>query len=101
MIGTPQHWSVGQTIDYLRDDADLTTDFWEIFAVDPAHQPIGSCQLSWILRTPRDIALADVMDREQTLIPVDMDQEEVALRFQKYALISTAVVDRGARGSLA
>ena len=33
------------------------------------------------------------MQREQTLIPVDMDQEEVALRFQKYALISAAVVD--------
>lgn len=43
LIAVPQHWSVGQTIDYLRDDADLTTDFWEIFAVDPAHKPIGSC----------------------------------------------------------
>ena len=47
--------------------------------------------------TPRDIPLADVMKREQTLIPVDMDQEEVALRFQKYALISAAVVDASGR----
>ena len=37
------------------------------------------------------------MKREQTLIPVDMDQEEVALRFQKYALISAAVIDGGGR----
>jgi magnesium transporter len=37
------------------------------------------------------------MQREQTLIPVDMDQEEVALRFQKYALISAAVVDQSGR----
>jgi len=37
------------------------------------------------------------MKREQTLIPVDMDQEEVALRFQKYALISAAVVDASGR----
>jgi magnesium transporter len=37
------------------------------------------------------------MKREQTLIPVDMDQEEVALRFQKYALISAAVVDQSGR----
>ncbi len=37
------------------------------------------------------------MQREQTLIPVDMDQEEVALRFQKYALISAAVVDGSGR----
>ena len=34
---------------------------------------------------------------EQTLIPVDMDQEDVALRFQKYALVSAAVVDGDGR----
>jgi magnesium transporter len=37
------------------------------------------------------------MVREQTLIPVDMDQEDVALRFQKYALVSAAVVDEEGR----
>ena len=37
------------------------------------------------------------MKREQTLIPVTMDQEEVGLRFQKYALISAAVVDEAGR----
>ncbi len=97
LIAVPQHWSVGQTIDYLRDNPALTTDFWEIFVVDPAHKPIGTVQLSWILRTPRDIAMIDVMKREQTLIPVDMDQEEIALRFQKYALISAAVIDHDGR----
>ena len=93
LIAVPEHMSVGQVIDYLRDNQDLTTDFWEVFIVDPHHHPIGTAQLSWILRTPRSVAMADVMKREQTLIPVDMDQEEVALRFQKYALISAAVVD--------
>ncbi|MDE2043243.1 MAG: magnesium transporter, partial [Alphaproteobacteria bacterium] len=97
LVAVPAHWSVGQTIDYLRDNQDLTTDFWEIFVVDPTHKPIGTCQLSWILRTPRSIAIADVMKREQTLIPVDMDQEEIALLFQKYALISAAVVDTNGR----
>ncbi|MES2291339.1 MAG: magnesium transporter [Pseudomonadota bacterium] len=97
LIAVPEHWTVGHTIDYLRENSDLTTDFWEVFVVDPAHKPIGTCQLSWILRAPRNIAVADVMKREQTLIPVDMDQEEVALRFQKYALISAAVVDDDGR----
>lgn len=97
LVAVPEHWSVGQVIDYLREHGDLTTDFWEIFVVDPAHKPVGSVQLSWILRTPRRIAVGDVMKREQTLIPVDMDQEEVALRFQKYALISAAVVDQTGR----
>lgn len=97
LVAVPEHMNVGQLIDYLREHDDLTTEFWEIFVVDPAHKPVGTCQLSWILRTPRDIAVADVMKREQTLIPADMDQEEVALRFQKYNLISAAVVDEDGR----
>jgi magnesium transporter len=97
LIAVPEHWCVGDVIDYLRGNDDLTTDFWEIFVVDTAHHPVGTCQLSWILRTPRTIPVADVMKREQTLIPVDMDQEEVALRFQKYALISAAVTDQSGR----
>ncbi|MEN3748624.1 magnesium transporter [Sphingomonas sp. HF-S3] len=97
LIAVPEHWTVGHVLDYLRGNEDLTTDFWEIFVVDPAHKPIGTCELSWILRTPRGVSLSDVMKREQTLIPVEMDQEEVALRFQKYALISAAVVDASGR----
>ncbi|OQW76348.1 MAG: magnesium transporter [Proteobacteria bacterium ST_bin14] len=97
LIAVPEHWTVGDVLDYLRGNDDLTTDFWEIFVVDPAHKPVGTCQLSWIMRTPRLVAMADVMKREQTLIPVDMDQEEVALRFQKYALISAAVTDPNGR----
>jgi magnesium transporter len=97
LVAVPEHMNVGQLIDYLREHSDLTTEFWEIFIVDPQHRPVGTCQLSWILRTPRHIALADVMKRDQTLIPTDMDQEEVALRFQKYALISAAVVDGAGR----
>jgi magnesium transporter len=97
LIAVPEHWTVGQVIDYLRAGEDLTTEFWEIFVVDPQHHPIGTCMLSWVLRARRDTQVADIMKREQTLIPVDMDQEEVALRFQKYALISAAVVDRAGR----
>jgi magnesium transporter len=97
LIAVPEHWTVGQVIDYLRAGEDLTTDFWEVFVVDPQHHPVGTCMLSWILRARRTIRVADLMKREQTLIPVDMDQEEVALRFQKYALISAAVVDDSSR----
>lgn len=97
LIAVPEHWSVGDVLDYLRGEDVLATDFWEIFVVDPAHHPVGTCALSWILRTPRSVSMADVMKREQTLIPVDMDQEEVALIFQKYALISAAVTDDAGR----
>jgi magnesium transporter len=93
----PEHWKVGQVIDYLRSTADLPTDFWEVFVVNTAHHPVGTCKLSTILRTPRTRLVSEIMAREQTLIPVDMDQEDVALRFQKYALVSAAVVDESGR----
>ena len=97
VVAVPEHLTVGDLIDFLREGRELANEFWEVFIVDARHHPVGSCQLSWVLRTPRHIALADVMKRDQTLIPVAMDQEEVALRFQKYALISAAVVDDDGR----
>lgn len=99
LIAVPQDWDVGTVIDYLRAAApdDLTEEFWEIFVTDARHHPVGSLKLSHLLRAPRPTKVADIMQREQTLIPIDMDQEEVALRFQKYALISAAVVDRSGR----
>jgi magnesium transporter len=93
LIAVPEHWTVGQVIDYLRSDERLADEFWEVFVVNPTHHPVGTCKLSTILRKPRTTPVAEIMIPDQTLIPVAMDQEEVALRFQKYALISAAVVD--------
>ncbi|WP_417319346.1 magnesium transporter [Erythrobacter aureus] len=96
-VAVPEHLTVGDLIDYLRDGRDLPDEFYEIFVVDEKHHPVGTCALSWVLRAPRAIALADVMKRDQTLIPVTLDQEEVGLMFQKYNLISAAVVDENER----
>jgi magnesium transporter len=96
-VAVPEHMTVGDLIDYMRDQISLTHEFYEVFVVDERHHPVGTCALSWVLTTPRNIALTDVMKRDQTLIPVTMDQEELALMFQKYGLISAAVVDESGR----
>jgi magnesium transporter len=93
LCAVPEHWNVGEVIDFVRSTAELPDDFWEVFVVSPVHHPVGTCKLSLVLRTPRSTPVSEIMQREQTLIPVDMDQEDVALRFQKYALVSAAVVD--------
>jgi magnesium transporter len=97
LCAVPEHWKVGQVIDYIRSTAELPDDFWEVFVVNTSHHPVGTCKLSLILRTPRNTPVTEIMQREQTLIDVDMDQEDVALRFQKYALVSAAVVDDSGR----
>ena len=97
LIAVPEHWTIGQVIDHLRAEQNEVTDFWEIFVLSTDEKPVGTMRLSWVLTAPRWVSVSDVMQRQQTLIPVDMDQEEVALRFQKYALISAAVVGRDGR----
>ncbi len=96
-VAVPEHMSVGDLIDYLRENGDIEHDFFEVFVIDERHHPVGTCALNWVLTTPRNIKLTDLMKRDQTLIPVTMDQEEAALMFQKYALISAAVVDESGR----
>ncbi len=42
-VSLPPFWSVGQTIDYLRDTDALPIRFLEIFITDPTHTPTGGC----------------------------------------------------------
>ena len=90
----PSNWSVGQTIDYLRENKELPEEFLEIFIVDQEFKPIGTVPSSRVLRTPRDTKMTSIMAESQTLIPVDMDREEVGNLFENYNLSSAAVVDK-------
>jgi len=90
----PSNWSVGQTIDYLRENKELPEEFLEIFIVDEEFKPIGTVPSSKVLRTPRDNKMMSIMAESQLLIPVDMDKEEVGNLFENYNLSSAAVIDK-------
>ena len=90
----PSNWSVGQTIDYLRENKDLPDEFLEIFIVDSNFKPIGTVSSSKVLRTARDSKMNLIMKEMQVLIPVNMDKEEVGHIFENYNLFSAGVVDK-------
>jgi magnesium transporter len=90
----PSNWSVGQTIDYLRENKDLPDDFLEIFIIDEEFKPIGTVPSSKVLTTSREAKMLSIMSESQLLIPVDMDKEEVGNVFENYNLNSAAVVDK-------
>jgi len=90
----PSNWSVGQTIDYLRESKDLPEEFLEIFIVDSNFKPIGTVPSSKVLRTPRDSKMNSIMREVQVSIPVNMDKEEVGRIFENYNLFSSSVVDK-------
>lgn len=97
VVAAPQFWTVGQTVDHFRREADdLPELFFDIYVVDPSYKPVGAVPVSHLLRSKRDLPLAQIME-PVTEIPVVMDQEEVAYIFDKYHLISAPVVEPGGR----
>ena len=96
-VALPSFWTVGQTIDYLREELDLPKDFLEIFVVNPLNEPIGTIPVSRVLRTARSRSLEGITLKDPILIPATMDQEEVAYQFEKYSLVSAGVIDNAGK----
>ena len=90
----PSNWTVGQTIDYLREDKDLPAEFLEIFIVDNDFKPIGTVPSSRVLRTSRDSKMNSIMIEMPVLISANMDKEEVGHTFENYNLVSAGVVNK-------
>ena len=97
IVTVPSFWTVGQTIDYLRGGKSTTDDFYLIFVVDPARKPLGEVPLSKLLCAQRPRRISEIMEPDFRSIPVDMDQEEVAVLFRRYGMVSAGVVDLGDR----
>lgn len=96
-VAVPSFWSVGETIDYMREADDLPQDFYDIFVVDPRHRAIGTVALSHVLRNKRPVKINDIMDSELISVPAAMDQEEVAYLFAQQNIVSAPVVDDAGR----
>jgi magnesium transporter len=97
LVAVPAYWTVGQVIDYLRDKPELPDEFYEIYIVDPRHRPVGHVPLYRAMRAKRPVMMRDLVDEETRVIPLDMDQEEVARLFEQYRMTSAPVVDAGGR----
>ena len=91
----PSNWSVGQTIDYFRENKDLPKEFLEIFVVDNEFKPVGTVPSSRVLRASRESKMNSIMAEMPVLIPVNMDKEEVGHTFENYSLVSAGVVNKG------
>jgi len=96
-VAVPPFWTVGQTIDYMREDQNLPERFTQIFVIDPGFKLLGAVDLDQILRTKRSVKIDEVMHETRYAIPATMDQEEAAREFEQYDLLSAAVVDENER----
>jgi magnesium transporter len=96
-IAVPAFWTVGQTIDYLREHKDLPEEFYEIYVIDPGFRLLGAVSLNRLLRAPRPTRVTEIMREARHEVLATEDQEEVARLFERYNLVSAAVVDTSGR----
>jgi len=97
VVMAPEHWDVGEAIDYLRDQEDLPEQFYHIVLVDPRLRPVGNVTLGKLMASRREVLLRDLVEDTFHVIPVTQAEADVAYAFNQYHLISAPVVDETER----
>ncbi len=98
VVRAPEHWNVGQMIDYLRSEkAELPEQFYHIILMTPAMKPVGYVSLGRLLSSARATSLKDILEDSFRTIPAKQDEDDVAYAFNQYHLISAPVVDDDGR----
>jgi len=96
-VAAPEHWNVGQAIDFLRTETELPEQFYHVIIVDPRLKPTGYVTLGRLLASPRETLLTSLEEDTFRTIRVTQEEEDVAYAFNQYHLISAPVVDEDDR----
>ncbi|WP_424926987.1 magnesium transporter [Amaricoccus tamworthensis] len=97
VVVAPEHWSVGDAIDYMRAEDHLPESFYGLVIADPQMHPVGMVSLGRLMGSARPTRLKDIMEEDLRTLNVSQPQEDVAYIFNKYHIISAPVVDDDGR----
>lgn len=97
VVMAPEHWTVGEAIDFLRAAEDLPEQFYHVVLVDPRLHPVANVTLGKLMSSRRDTPLREIAEEVFQTIPVMQDEGDVAYAFNQYHLISAPVVDEDGR----
>ncbi len=92
-VVAPEHWTVGEAIDYLRGAEWLPDQFYHVILVDPRMRPLANVTLGRILSAKRSTKMRDIAEEIFRTIRATESETEVAYLFNQYHLISAPVVD--------
>lgn len=97
VVKAPEHWTVGQAIDFIQNHQKLPEQFYHVVLVDPRMRPIGNVTLGRLMSAKHDVALVDLCEQVFEVFPATQDEGDVAYAFNQYHLISAPVVDEDGR----
>ena len=97
VVVVPQHWTVGEAIDHLREADQLPDQFYHVILTDQTMTPTGYVTLGRLLSSRREVALRDILEDSFRTVAATDPEADVAYMFHQYHLISCPVVDAGGR----
>src|SRR6056297_326137 len=97
VVMAPEHWTVGDMIDFMRRSETLPEQFYHVILVDPRLHPVGNVMLGRVMASRRDTALSQIMEETFHTFAVTDPESDVAYAFNQYHLISAPVVDEEGR----
>ena len=98
IVSVSASWTIGKTLKYLRKKKEiLPENIYEVYILDSKRRPIGTLNLNTIVRSTSATVVKNIMNTQFKTIPIDTDQEEIALGFKQSNLIAAPVVDKSGK----
>ncbi|MCB2115269.1 MAG: magnesium transporter [Rhodobacteraceae bacterium] len=97
VVTAPEHWTVGEAIDFLRTAKELPDQFYHVILIDPRWHPTGYVTLGKLLSSKRATPLKDILEDSFRTVGVMEEEGDIAYAFNQYHLISVPVVDEDDR----
>ena len=85
--------SVAEVVETIRRHKEEVGDIYNVFVVDGSGRLKGVLPLAKLVLAEPDQRVEEIMEPCPLVVKADEDQEEVARKFQRYDVVSAAVVD--------
>ena len=93
MIVVNENWSMPECIKQMRLQAEDMDEIYNVYVVDNDYRLLGTFPLKKMLTHPSVSKIKHVMESDPVCVKADTPIDEVALDFEKYALVAMPVVD--------
>ncbi|MDN3669853.1 magnesium transporter [Echinicola jeungdonensis] len=93
LIKANLNWTVIQTIDEIRRQAENVEKIYSIYVVDNKEKLLGRVGLKKIILSSSQTRIADIYEGDIVSVPTYMDEEEIAEIMRKYDLEAIPVVN--------
>ncbi|MGD8305545.1 MAG: magnesium transporter [Ignavibacteria bacterium] len=93
-IAVKSDWTVGKTLEYIRENAEDSETLNVIYVIDDMGRLIDDIRIREIILSPLNRLISDLMDEHFVGLKVYDDQEEAVEAFKKYDRIALPVIDK-------